>query len=81
MDIEEKKGDIGPQHQDAFGDEGFAEIKYKVLKQRGLLMIAETISLGILSLLAAVAGLGLVPASIVLLGLGVLATYTGYVIG
>ncbi|KAJ6135783.1 Amino acid transporter transmembrane [Penicillium capsulatum] len=44
-------------------------------------MVAETISLGILSLPAAVAGLGLVPALIVLIGLGILSSYTGFVIG
>lgn len=44
-------------------------------------MVAETISLGILSLPAAVAGVGLVPAIIILIGLGLLASYTGYVIG
>lgn len=44
-------------------------------------MVAETVSLGVLSLPQAVAGLGLVPAIIILVGLGILATYTGYVIG
>lgn len=44
-------------------------------------MVAETISLGILSLPAAMAGLGLVPALIVLVGMGLLASYTGYLIG
>jgi amino acid permease len=44
-------------------------------------MVAETISLGILSLPAAIAGIGLVPGLILLIGLGLLATYTGYVIG
>jgi len=44
-------------------------------------MVAETISLGILSLPAAVAGLGLAPAIIILVGLGILASYTGFVIG
>lgn len=44
-------------------------------------MIAETISLGILSLPSAVATLGLVPAIILIVGMGMLATYTGYVIG
>ncbi|KAJ5113272.1 Amino acid transporter transmembrane [Penicillium angulare] len=78
-----EKPDLAPQRQDAFGDEETAEVKYKILKwwQGGLLMVAETISLGILSLPAAVAGLGLVPALIVLIGLGLLATYTGYIIG
>lgn len=44
-------------------------------------MVAETISLGILSLPAAIAGIGLVPGLIILIGLGLLSTYTGYVIG
>ncbi|KAJ5864210.1 Amino acid transporter transmembrane [Penicillium soppii] len=79
----EKSLDIPQYRQDAFGDEEFAEVKYKVLKwwQCGLLMVAETVSLGVLSLPAAVAGLGLVPAILVLIFLGSLATYTGYVIG
>ncbi|CAI7609789.1 unnamed protein product [Penicillium bialowiezense] len=79
----EKSLDVPQYKQDAFGDEEFAEVKYKVLKwwQCGLLMVAETVSLGVLSLPAAVAGLGLVPAILVLLFLGCLATYTGYVIG
>ncbi|RJE23334.1 hypothetical protein PHISCL_04320 [Aspergillus sclerotialis] len=79
---DEKK--IGPQPLvDAFGDEEFAEVKYKTLKwwQCGILMVAETVSLGVLSLPAAVAGLGLVPSIIILVGLGMVATYTGYVIG
>lgn len=46
-----------------------------------LVMIAETISLGILSLPAAIAAIGLVPGLILLISLGILATYTGYVIG
>ncbi|KAJ5957812.1 Amino acid transporter transmembrane [Penicillium viridicatum] len=78
-----EKPDLIEQRQDAFGDEANAEIKYKVLKwwQGGLLMVAETISLGILSLPAAIAGIGLVPGLIILIGLGLLSTYTGYVIG
>lgn len=44
-------------------------------------MVAETISLGILALPAAVAGLGLAPAIIILFGMGALASYTGFVIG
>ena len=44
-------------------------------------MVAETISLGILSIPAAVAGLGLAPAIVILLSMGVVASYTGYVIG
>ncbi|TPX24560.1 hypothetical protein DIZ76_013908 [Coccidioides immitis] len=68
---------------DPFGNEEFADVKYKVMTwwQCGMIMIAETISLGILSLPSAVAALGLVPAIIIIIGLGILATYTGYVIG
>ncbi|KGO75999.1 Amino acid transporter, transmembrane [Penicillium italicum] len=68
---------------DPFGDEELAEIKYRTLKwwQCGMIMIAETISLGILSLPSAMAVLGLVPALILIIGLGIVATYTGYVIG
>ena len=44
-------------------------------------MVAETISLGVLSLPSAVAGLGIVPAIIILVGMGILASYTGFVIG
>jgi hypothetical protein len=48
---------------DAFGNEEYAEIKYKTLKwwQCGLLMICESVSLGVLSLPSAMATLGLVP--------------------
>ena len=44
-------------------------------------MVAETMSMGILSLPAAVAEIGLAPAIVILVGLGILASYTGYVIG
>lgn len=44
-------------------------------------MIAETISLGILSLPGAMAVLGLIPGLILLVVMGGLASYTGYVIG
>lgn len=50
-------------------------------RQCGLLMVAETVSLGILSLPAAVAGLGLAPGIVILVSLGLVASYTGYVIG
>ncbi|CAK46520.1 hypothetical protein AnigIFM60653_008987 [Aspergillus niger] len=78
---DEKKG--SPIYNDTFGDEEYAEVKYKVLSwwQCGFLMVAETVSLGILSLPAVVATLGLAPAIVLIVGLGLLATYTGYVIG
>jgi amino acid permease len=46
-----------------------------------MLMVAETISLGVLSLPAALSILGIIPGLILLVFLGILATYTGYVIG
>ena len=44
-------------------------------------MLAETISLGILALPSALATLGMIPGVALILGLGILSTYTGYVIG
>jgi len=44
-------------------------------------MIAESVSLGVLSLPATLASLGLAPAIVLIIGLGLLATYTGYIIG
>ncbi|KAJ5555831.1 hypothetical protein N7535_008262 [Penicillium sp. DV-2018c] len=75
--------DPSVHYEDPFGNEEYAETKYRTLLwwQCGMIMIAETISLGILSLPSAVAVLGLVPAVILIVGLGAVATYTGYVIG
>ncbi|KAJ5612313.1 hypothetical protein N7510_005507 [Penicillium lagena] len=79
----EEKQDFNPQYVDAFGNEENAEVKYKTMEwwQTGMFMIAESVSLGVLSLPATLAELGLVPAIILIIGLGILATYTGYVIG
>ncbi|GLI78115.1 hypothetical protein PoHVEF18_006415 [Penicillium ochrochloron] len=81
--FEEEGGLKHGEVADAFGNEEYAEIKYKTLKwwQCGLLMICESVSLGVLSLPSAVATLGLVPGVILIVGLGLLATYTGYNIG
>ncbi|OJJ55535.1 hypothetical protein ASPSYDRAFT_157784 [Aspergillus sydowii CBS 593.65] len=80
---EEKVNDKKALPEDVFGDEENAEIKYKVLSwwQAGFLMVAETVSIGILSLPSVVAALGLVPAVIILAAIGIMSTYTGYVIG
>ncbi|KAJ5475292.1 hypothetical protein N7539_008358 [Penicillium diatomitis] len=77
---ENKIHDSPEYKQDAFGNEEGAEVKYKVLKHL-LVMVAETVSLGVLSLPAAVATLGLVPSIILIIVLGLLATWTGYMIG
>lgn len=75
------KGSMGKD--DPFGDETNSEVKYRTMAwwQAGMIMIAETISLGILSLPSVLASLGIVPAVILIIGLGIIATYTGYVIG
>lgn len=46
-----------------------------------MVMVAETISLGILSLPQAMATLGVIPGLILLVSLGAMASYSGYVIG
>ncbi|KAJ5871268.1 uncharacterized protein N7529_003621 [Penicillium soppii] len=66
-----------------FGNEETAEVKYRTMKwwHCGMLMIAENVSVGILSLPSAVATLGMVPAAIMILFISALSWYTGYVIG
>ena len=58
-------------------------VEYKSMKwwQAGMVMVAETISLGILSLPRAMADLGIVPGLILLVCLGGMASYSGFVIG
>ncbi|KAH6840578.1 transmembrane amino acid transporter protein-domain-containing protein [Chaetomium sp. MPI-CAGE-AT-0009] len=59
------------------------EINYHTLTwwQAGVVMIAETVSLGILSLPAVVATLGLAPGIAVMVFMGILSTYSGLVMG
>ena len=61
--------------------EGGVEYKSMVWWQAGMVMVAETISLGILSLPRAMADLGIVPGMMMLMLLGAMASYTGFVIG
>ncbi|KAI0593334.1 aromatic and neutral aliphatic amino acid permease [Biscogniauxia sp. FL1348] len=67
----------------SFANDDGVEINYRSLKwwQAGMVMIAETISLGILSLPAVIANVGLAPGIILIFVLGVLSTYSGYVLG
>ncbi|KAK6397381.1 hypothetical protein LTR65_006356 [Meristemomyces frigidus] len=67
---------------DPFGDESDAEVKYRTMAwwQAAMIMLAETISLGILSLPSVLASIGLVASIILIAGLGLTATYTGYTI-
>ncbi|KAJ5779780.1 hypothetical protein N7457_007500 [Penicillium paradoxum] len=77
----EKKSDA--KHLEPFGNEDNAEVKYRTMKwwHCGMLMIAENVSVGILSLPSAVATLGMAPAAIMIVFISALSWYTGYVIG
>ncbi|RAK86392.1 putative amino acid transporter [Aspergillus costaricaensis CBS 115574] len=68
---------------DPFGNEETAEVKYRTMKwwQCGTLMVAENISLGILSLPSAVATLGMVPFAGLVVFISALSWYTGIIIG
>lgn len=50
-------------------------------RQGSIVLIAETVSLGILSLPSALAALGLVPGIILIVVLAILATYSGIMLG
>ncbi|KAJ5689769.1 hypothetical protein N7462_004161 [Penicillium macrosclerotiorum] len=71
-----------PTTSDPFGDDGDAGVKYETMAwwQAGMIMIAETISLGILALPKALSILGLFLGILTILGVGVISTYTGYTI-
>ncbi|ORY71484.1 transmembrane amino acid transporter protein-domain-containing protein [Pseudomassariella vexata] len=59
------------------------DINYRTLTwwQAGIIMIAETVSLGILSLPAVVANLGLAPGIALIVLMGILSSYSGLVLG
>ncbi|USP76598.1 hypothetical protein yc1106_03872 [Curvularia clavata] len=68
---------------DVFGNEEGAEVQYKTCKwwNVGILMLAENVSLGVLALPQALAILGIIPGMLCICLLGIIATYTGYLIG
>ncbi|KAI0348690.1 amino acid transporter [Trametopsis cervina] len=68
----------GEQAEDVFGDERNHDIQYKTLTWQfvSVLMMAEIISTGMLSLPNAMAVVGIVPALIITIFLGVFALYT-----
>ncbi|KAI1611742.1 transmembrane amino acid transporter [Exophiala viscosa] len=72
----------GYQDHDVFGDEANAAIRYKTLSwpMVALLMIAEIVSNGMLSLPAATAVVGIVPGVILIAFLGVFALYTSLIL-
>ncbi|KAF2256386.1 hypothetical protein BU26DRAFT_20865 [Trematosphaeria pertusa] len=80
----DREGQVQENEVDpVFGDEAGAEIHYITCEwwHTGILMIAETISLGVLALPQAIAILGIVPGLLLIFLLGLIATYTGYLIG
>ncbi|KAH6639706.1 transmembrane amino acid transporter protein-domain-containing protein [Boeremia exigua] len=72
-DIEEQISSTTTRN--AFGNEEGADIHYETL------MLAENVSLGVLALPQALAILGIVPGLICICFLGLIATYTGWLIG
>jgi hypothetical protein len=80
-----KEAPAGPRDPFAADEASVTEgdIEFRSLKwwQCSMVMIAETISLGILSLPKVLATVGLIPGFILILGLGAFASYSGYVIG
>ncbi|KAL2859507.1 transmembrane amino acid transporter protein-domain-containing protein [Aspergillus pseudodeflectus] len=74
--------------QDPFEGDECRGVQYRVMKWWCVcfllslpLMIAQSISLGVLSLPSSMATLGLIPGCILIIGMGILTTYTGYVLG
>ncbi|CAI7630297.1 unnamed protein product [Penicillium glandicola] len=69
--------------QDPFAGEEAGGVRYRSMKwwNCAILMIAQSVSLGVLSLPSSMAVLGLVPGCIIIVGIGALTTYTGYVVG
>ena len=70
------------KEHDVFGNEDGAAIKYKTLSWQlcAILMIAEIVSNGMLSLPAALAVVGIVPGVVLIAFLGVFALYTSLVL-
>ncbi|KAI0345125.1 hypothetical protein BDW22DRAFT_1426816 [Trametopsis cervina] len=68
---------------DVYGDEAEADIQYRTMVwwKAAALMLAETVSLGILSIPSVFASLGMVAGIFLVVGLGIIATITGYTIG
>lgn len=65
---------------DVFGNEDGADIQYKTMTwwQGAMIMIAENISLGILSLPAVLGSIGLIGGIIAIIIMGIITTYSGY---
>jgi hypothetical protein len=72
-----KQRKLSSAKSDPFGDEEGSDVKYKTMAwwQAYMVMTAETVSLGILSLPSVLASVGMVAGIILIAGLGLLATY------
>ncbi|KAJ5884681.1 hypothetical protein N7495_009191 [Penicillium taxi] len=79
----DKAYNLVAKNLEPFGNEDKAEVKYRTMKwwHCGMLMIAENVSVGILSLPSAVATLGMAPAAIMIVFISALSWYTGYALG
>ncbi|KAJ5476605.1 Amino acid transportertransmembrane [Penicillium sp. IBT 31633x] len=80
--VMEKAMDL-EKSEDPFAGEISGGVRYRSMKwwNCAILMIAQSVSLGVLSLPSSMAVLGLVPGCIIIVGIGALTTYTGYVVG
>ena len=69
-------------NDDVFGQEEGHDIKYKTLSWQAvaMLMITDVVSNGTLSLPSSLAVIGIVPAVLIIFALGVLATYTAWIL-
>ncbi|MCJ1332875.1 hypothetical protein MMC10_009569 [Thelotrema lepadinum] len=83
----DNRHDVSPPDQyrddgDVFGDEANADIHYKTLSWQfvSMMMIAEIVSNGMLSLPSSLAVVGVVPGVIIIIFLGVFATFTSYLL-
>lgn len=79
---DEETGPAEGEVLDVFGNEEGHEIQYKTMSwwQGAIVMVAENISLGILSLPAVLGTVGLIGGLIAILALGVASTYSGYIL-
>ncbi|KAK3672419.1 hypothetical protein LTR78_007726 [Recurvomyces mirabilis] len=73
---------VNYDNEDVFGHEEGHDIKYKTLSWQlvSVLMIAEIVSNGMLSLPSSLAVVGIVPGLIIIVFLGIFATYTSWLL-
>ncbi|KAH9843113.1 transmembrane amino acid transporter protein-domain-containing protein [Rhodofomes roseus] len=78
-----KESAVKADEFDVYGDDASADIKYRTMVwwKAAALMLAETVSLGILSIPSVFQSLGMVAGCILVISLGGIATVTGYMIG